>query len=117
MRLADLPDNFGNKGPLASAQRFRDPEIVQEKLAARDFTVALVPVRGYRVVVDGHHALSAALKAKAKPRFVLSIERALGEDESASAWLRDQRRRGGDAWHDPVTGRKVAIASRKAVRR
>lgn len=33
MKLTDVPDDHGNRGPLLSAQRYRDPEIVDENCA------------------------------------------------------------------------------------
>lgn len=107
MKLTDVPDDHGNRGPLLSAQRYRDPEIVDEKLRAGDFAVSVVPIGGYRVVVDGHHSLAAALRAGVRPRLRLCIERCPGEDEDEDEWFRHQRRMGGDDWHDPVTGRAV----------
>lgn len=57
-----------------SSQRYTDDEIVEAKLAARDFDVTVSPVfdlggRSLRVVVDGHHSLAAARIAGVAPRY------------------------------------------------
>jgi hypothetical protein len=86
--------------PLMSAQRFRNPEIVAEKLAAEDFTVFYVPIPGFgNVIVDGHHALSAAILVGELPRLVLCVERCPAEDEDLEEWLAAHQRRAGDDWH------------------
>lgn len=61
---------------LITNQEFLDPAIVAAKIAAQDFTVQLSPefVTGagkrYRVIIDGHHSLAAAVQCGACPVFV-----------------------------------------------
>lgn len=59
---------------LISAQEYRDDEIVEAKLAAQDFAVAVSPVfvldgEEYQVVMDGHHSYEAAMIAGVEPNF------------------------------------------------
>lgn len=61
---------------IVSNQRFIDPTIVAEKLAARDFTVQVTPIfvgadgARFRIIVDGHHSLAAARQAGVAPTFI-----------------------------------------------
>lgn len=87
----DYAERWPSAGPLISAQRFRDPEIVGDKVKNRDFSVYYVPIHGYGdVIVDGHHALAAADQAGEWPKMILSPERAPGEDEDLDEWMRAQ---------------------------
>ncbi len=57
-----------------SSQRYIDEKIVSEKIAAKDFEVAVSPsfeVDGetFRVVLDGHHSLEAARQAGVSPTY------------------------------------------------
>ena len=110
LQIARKGDTFGNRGPLVSAQRYRNEKIVAEKMDSDDdLTVWVVPVRGRRVVVDGHHALTAALRLGKMPRIATCVERCLAEGEDEGEWLADQARRGGDDWHCPITGEPMTI--------
>lgn len=58
-----------------SSQRYLDPAIVADKLATNDFVVSVSPefeVGGetFRVVLDGHHSLAAAIEAGVEPEWV-----------------------------------------------
>ena len=65
------------KKPLIiSSQRYLDEDTVARKMADKDFEVTLSPVfeadgRRMQVVMDGHHALEAAKRAKAAPQYVV----------------------------------------------
>lgn len=109
-QIAKKGDTFGGRGRLISAQRYRNEEIVAEKMGEDDLVVWVVPIRGLRVVVDGHHALTAALRLGELPRIAVCVERCLGDDEDDGEWLADQARRGGDDWHCPITGDPIAVS-------
>ena len=58
-----------------SSQRYIDESIVDQKIDAQDFIVAVSPVfefdgQQFRVVMDGHHSLAAAREAGVEPEFV-----------------------------------------------
>lgn len=58
-----------------SSQRFLDQDTVNEKAAAKDFTVSVSPVfeidgEEFEVVIDGHHSFAAAKQAGVEPDFV-----------------------------------------------
>jgi len=61
---------------LVSNQTFIDPTVVAEKCMAQDFNVQVTPEftspdgRAYRVVIDGHHSLQAAIMSGMPPVFV-----------------------------------------------
>jgi phage-related protein (TIGR01555 family) len=61
---------------LITNQQFVDPDIVAQKIVAGDFQVQLSPEfqtatgKRYRVVIDGHHSLAAAIECGAVPDFV-----------------------------------------------
>lgn len=61
---------------LISNQRYIDPAIVAQKVADRDFEVQVTPVftgtdgQRYRIVIDGHHSLTAAKVSGVAPVFV-----------------------------------------------
>lgn len=61
---------------LITNQQFTDPAIVAQKIAEGDYTVELSPEfqtaagKTYRVVINGHHSLAAALEANKVPEFV-----------------------------------------------
>ena len=57
-----------------SSQRYIDDAIVAEKIEAKDYEVMVSPVfeidgEGYRVILDGHHSLYAAIQSGVKPTF------------------------------------------------
>ena len=58
---------------LVTNQRYIDPGIVSQKVAARDFRVQVSPVfvdetgNRYRIVIDGHHSLAAAQQVGQPP--------------------------------------------------
>lgn len=109
-QIAKAGDTFGGTGALVSAQRFRNEEIIVEKMNSdEDFIVWIVPVRGMRVVVDGHHALAASLRLGEMPRIAVCVERCFADDEDEEEWLADQAARGGSDWHCPITGETMAI--------
>jgi len=61
---------------LVSNQKFVDPSIVEQKILAADYVVQVSPLfvteagERYRIVIDGHHSLAAALKAGVPPQLV-----------------------------------------------
>jgi phage-related protein (TIGR01555 family) len=69
-----------NGARIITHQRYLDPDKVQEKIAAGDFMVNLTPEfedegKKYRMVIDGHHSLAAALTSNVHPDFVESVPR------------------------------------------
>ena len=61
-------------------QKFIDDAIVLEKIKARDFVVTLTPEflddgKKYRMVIDGHHSLAAALASAIMPIFIEGVPR------------------------------------------
>lgn len=60
---------------LITGQKFLDDAIVKSKIEARDFNVDVSPVyyrddgMAYRVIIDGHHSLKAAMMDRTKPTF------------------------------------------------
>lgn len=61
---------------LISSQSYLDDAIVEEKIAAQDFVVAITPVmvidgEEYQAIVDGHHSLTAARQSGIEPEFVV----------------------------------------------
>lgn len=73
------------KGKLEGAriithQRFLNEKIVAVKMLNRDFTVNVTPEfedegKKYRMVIDGHHSLAAAVRLGERPNFVEKIPR------------------------------------------
>lgn len=60
---------------IISSQRYLDDAIVEAKRAAKDYAVTLsIPVEiggtEYRVIVDGHHALAAAIEDGVEPDLI-----------------------------------------------
>lgn len=60
---------------LVSSQRFIDRDIVAKKIKSKDFDVKVTPyfeINGEekRAIVDGHHALEAAIRSGNKPNFI-----------------------------------------------
>lgn len=60
---------------IISSQRFRDENIIQEKIENGDYEVALSPVfeidgEEYQIVLDGHHSHSAAVVSGTTPEYV-----------------------------------------------
>lgn len=100
---------------LVTSQEYRDEDIVQSKIDAGDFEVSVSPefeLEGVRmrVVLDGHHSLSAAVESGNTPEFTELSSR----DHDAISWLD----RGdpqtflesvdmGDEYHNAVTGKGV----------
>ena len=69
-----------NGARLITHQRFLDQKKVNEKIASGDYTVNVTPPfvddnKLYRMVIDGHHSLAAAMQAKVIPTFVTEIPR------------------------------------------
>lgn len=57
---------------LITSQDFIDDEIVAAKIAAEDFAILVSPSfevdgRTFRVLLDGHHSLAAAIEAGVEP--------------------------------------------------
>lgn len=70
----------GNLGGarLITHQKFLDDAIVRRKAEASDFEVFVTPAfeidgRFYRMILDGHHSLAAALMSKIEPVFTVQI--------------------------------------------
>lgn len=69
-----------NDARLVTHQRFLDGPKVDEKIANNDFMVNVSPEfedegKKYRMILDGHHSLAAAVKARVMPVFVESLPR------------------------------------------
>lgn len=98
-----------------SSQRYLDDEIVEEKRRHADYDVAVSPVfefagEKFRVVLDGHHSLAAAIADGVKPSFgeynatdcdkIAALDRGDIEGFLELAWI--------DAdWYDINTGKDV----------
>lgn len=60
---------------IITSQDFIDADIVAEKIKAGDFEVQVSPAFeidgiAYRVLMDGHHSLAAAIEAGIDPEFI-----------------------------------------------
>ena len=97
---------------LISSQSYRDPDTIADKRAERDYTVTVgreIEIDGVacRVVIDGHHSLSAAIADGVEP--VIEIASATDCDREGIEDLDDYL----DAhwidcdWHYVVTGKLV----------
>ena len=58
-----------------SSQRYINYDIVNEKIENKDFVVIVSPVfevdgESYRVILDGHHSLAAAMACEIDPVYV-----------------------------------------------
>lgn len=83
--VKDAADFDPVKGTLGGAriithQRYLDEEKVAEKIRNRDFMVNVTPEfedegKKYRMIIDGHHSLEAAMRMSVLPDFVTSIPR------------------------------------------
>lgn len=63
---------------LVTHQKFLDDAIVQQKLENADFEVFVTPEftidgKQYRMIMDGHHSLAAAMRARIHPFFTVKI--------------------------------------------
>lgn len=63
---------------LITHQKFLDDAIVRQKLDNADFEVFVTPAfdiggKQYRMIMDGHHSLAAAMRARVHPFFTVSI--------------------------------------------
>lgn len=64
---------------IISSQRYRNEEIIEEKRMNQDYVVSVSPVfifheEAYQVILDGHHALEAALLDNVNPEYsILSV--------------------------------------------
>jgi hypothetical protein len=93
-----------------SSQRYTDPKIVAEKLAARDFEVAVVEVEidseMYRVIVDGHHSFAAAKAAGVEPEYVPAHPEVRGDVAAdPEAYLAEHRI--DSDYYDVQTGQEI----------
>lgn len=75
---------------MITSQHHIDDAIVAEKAAAADFDVQVSPVFvidgvAYRVVLDGHHSLAAAIKTGAEP---VIVERDAMDDDRVAMLVR-----------------------------
>jgi len=64
---------------LITSQHYLNEETVASKIAARDFQVFVSPVvefggETFRVVMDGHHSLAAAIEAGVDPELIEQTE-------------------------------------------
>lgn len=101
---------------IISSQEFRDWAIVEAKQAAKDYVVTLslpIEINGeaYRVVIDGHHSLTAAIEDGVTPEYVDADDQTAGEhayileNEGAEALLNHLYI--DSDYHDAVTGERV----------
>lgn len=89
-----------------SSQRYLDDETVEIKRAEKDYVVSYIEVElegvEYRIIVDGHHSLAAAILDGATPEW----ERSTSQDEAnamgAQAWLESHEV--DCEWYDHETG-------------
>ena len=60
-----------------SSQKFLDQNVVDEKIAAEDYTVLLATIiidgNEVEVVIDGHHSLAAAKQAGVEPDYQYAV--------------------------------------------
>lgn len=73
-------DGTLNGARIITHQRYLDDVKVLEKIKNRDFVVNLTPEfvdegKKYRMVIDGHHSLAAALTSGIEPIFIESVPR------------------------------------------
>jgi hypothetical protein len=73
---------------LITSQHYVNKDIVAEKIAAEDFEVAVSPEfeiggQTFRLVLDGHHSLAAAIEAGVEPEIVELTAR----EHDAIGWL------------------------------
>lgn len=95
-----------------SSQRYIDEDIVSAKISAEDFMVTVSPVfefegETFRVVLDGHHSLTAAHQAGVAPSYceaTATEHDAIGliKDGSIVAFLESTHM--GDDYYDVETG-------------
>jgi len=99
---------------LISSQEYRNEDIISEKIENRDFVVLVSPVfevegEEFQVVLDGHHSLSAAIKAGEAPDFEIADES--DHDAVALIWhdidLFLEHVHMGDDYHNAITGQYV----------
>lgn len=69
-----------NGARIITHQRYLNEDVVMEKIATKDYMVNLSPEfeengKKYRMVIDGHHSLAAALSQGIHPEFIESIPR------------------------------------------
>lgn len=93
-----------------SSQRFLDDEIVEAKRKLCDFVVSYVnlEVEGeqFRVVVDGHHSLAAAMASRVAPEWVHASTVQQDVDAlGALGWLEAHQH--DTDWYDVGTGHNV----------
>jgi len=93
-----------------SSQRYRNPAIVEEKRAARDYIVSYVEVAvdsdTYRVIVDGHHSHAAALADGVEPVWNKSMDLQREADRLGAEAFLDAHHEGDD-YYDVTTGYPV----------
>lgn len=69
-----------NGARIITQQRFLDEKKVEEKIKNEDYIVNVTPEfvdsgKKYRMVIDGHHSLAAAMRANVDPLFLESVPR------------------------------------------
>ena len=72
-------DTMRNETITISSQRYLDEDTVAEKSADRDYTVTVSPSfdldgSEYRVVIDGHHSLAAAMDDGVEPDYIVATK-------------------------------------------
>lgn len=65
---------------LITHQKFLDEDVVAAKREAKDYTVNVTPPfldegKKYRMIIDGHHSLAAAVRDGVHPTFITSVAR------------------------------------------
>lgn len=101
---------------LISSQRFLDDEVVQSKRDAKDYTVTVSPEfeiddTAYRVIIDGHHSLAAAVADGADPTYIECDDDRIAlldtsiDDYLEANWVDDD-------WYDINTGRIALFMGR-----
>lgn len=103
------------KTNLISSQRYLDDETVEAKRESKNYTVTTydLTVNGvdYEVVINGHHALAAALADGVEPQYVAAPrEIASGFDYvielvGVETWL--EQNFCDSSWYNPITGHDV----------
>jgi hypothetical protein len=98
-----------------SSQEYLNDEVVEQKRADKDYMVSVSPVfavdgEEYRVVVDGHHSLAAALADGVDPEYhevteqeddrICLLSDGRIEEFLETEWIDSN-------WHDVFTGREI----------
>lgn len=110
-----IATGFLNGAEVISSQKYRNEDIINEKIKNKDFDVFVSPefsVNGdkKRVLTDGHHSLEAAIQSGNNPNFIEQSSKDndnifLLEKRNIEEFLEAQHH--GDDYHNIITKRDV----------